>query len=178
MRSGIIRCELDGKSSANADRNPACSCKGAANSISNCAGVQPVHSTTLCRHRWWPVAVAGSGRPWRVAAANGRRQLARRGDYAYGEGGSGHCRALELFGPRRPAGLLDWIFDVRDDLRPIESRLVFIQHGGDAQRQQLATAIETRASKEGVDVTPVLLGDPALWYDLDRNALEIQRKSG
>lgn len=73
-------------------------------------------------------------------------------------------------------GLLDWIFDVRADLRPIESRLVFIQHGGDAQRQQLACAIDARAQGDGVAVGTMSPSDPDAWFDLDRNASEISEE--
>jgi metallo-beta-lactamase family protein len=74
------------------------------------------------------------------------------------------------------AGLLDWIFDVREDLRPIESRLVFIQHGGNAQRQQLASAIGARARGEGVAVGSISPSDPVAWFDLDRNASEMSEE--
>lgn len=67
-------------------------------------------------------------------------------------------------------GLLDWIFEVRDDLRAIESRIVFIQHGGDVQRRELATAIERRARKESAAVAPMTPSDPDVWFDLEANA--------
>lgn len=74
------------------------------------------------------------------------------------------------------AGLLDWIFDVRDDLRPINDRLVFIQHGGDAQRLALASAIERRAQHEGQAMQAISPSDPGVWFDLDRNASEISEE--
>jgi len=73
-------------------------------------------------------------------------------------------------------GLLDWVFDVRDDLRPIDGRLVFIQHGGDAQRLALAKAIESRAQHEGTAVQAISPDDPDVWFDLDRNASEISEE--
>lgn len=75
------------------------------------------------------------------------------------------------------SGLLDWIFEVRNDLRHIESRGVFIQHGGDVQRQQLADAIEARAKKEGVDVHSFSPNDPDVWFDLDQNAAEVSEEA-
>jgi metallo-beta-lactamase family protein len=74
------------------------------------------------------------------------------------------------------SGLLDWIFEVREDLRPIAGRIVFIQHGGDTQRQQLAKAIKTRANEEGTAVEPISPGDPDVWFDLDRSACEISEE--
>lgn len=74
------------------------------------------------------------------------------------------------------AGLLDWIFNVREDLRPIGSRMVFIQHGGDVQRQQLEKAIERRARQEGVPVCAISPGSPEVWFDLDKNASAISEE--
>ena len=74
------------------------------------------------------------------------------------------------------AGLLDWVFDVRDDLRPINGRLVFIQHGGDAQRLALGSAIESRALDEGKTIQAISPRDPEMWFDLDRNAAEISEE--
>jgi metallo-beta-lactamase family protein len=74
------------------------------------------------------------------------------------------------------AGLLDWVFDVRDDLRPINGRLVFIQHGGDAQRLALGSAIESRALYEGKIIQAISPRDPDMWFDLDRNASEISEE--
>lgn len=68
------------------------------------------------------------------------------------------------------AGLLNWIFEVRDDHRAIESRAVFIQHGGDMQRRALASAIESRAREQDVAITPITPGDPEVWFDLEANA--------
>jgi len=73
------------------------------------------------------------------------------------------------------SGLLDWVFDVREDLRPIENRVVFIQHGGDVQRLALAKAIEAQA-REKVTLRAILPGDPDRWYDLDRDASEISEE--
>lgn len=73
-------------------------------------------------------------------------------------------------------GLLDWVFDVRDDLRPIDDRLVFIQHGGDAQRLELAKAIESRARHESKAVHAISPSDPDVWFDLDRSAAEISEE--
>jgi metallo-beta-lactamase family protein len=74
------------------------------------------------------------------------------------------------------AGLLDWVFDVRDDLRPINGRLIFIQHGGDAQRLALENAIESRAQHEGTTIQAISPHDPDVWFDLDRNASEISEE--
>jgi len=74
------------------------------------------------------------------------------------------------------AGLLDWVFDVRDDLRPINGRLIFIQHGGDAQRLALGNAIESRAQHEGKTIQAISPHDPDVWFDLDRNASEISEE--
>ena len=74
------------------------------------------------------------------------------------------------------SGLLDWIFDIREDLRRIESRAVFIQHGGDAQRQQLATAIDIRAREEGAAVRSISPSDPDMWFDLELDAVMISEE--
>jgi len=71
------------------------------------------------------------------------------------------------------AGLLDWVFEVREDKRLITSRMVFIQHGGEVQRRQLASQIKIRALELGVDVGSISPADPGAWFDLDDNASQM-----
>jgi metallo-beta-lactamase family protein len=70
-------------------------------------------------------------------------------------------------------GLIDWIMNHHKDEQRLVGKAVFIQHGGDAQREGLAQAIKARAAVEGVVVQPMLPADPDLWFDLDKDASEI-----
>lgn len=54
--------------------------------------------------------------------------------------------------------------------------MVSTQHGGDAQRLALASAIERRARHEGQAIQVISPSDPGVWFDLDRNASEISEE--
>ena len=70
-------------------------------------------------------------------------------------------------------GLIDWILNRHKDELRLVGKAVFIQHGGDLQRQGLAGAIEARAAMEGVAVVSMMPADPDVWFDLDKDAVEI-----
>lgn len=70
-------------------------------------------------------------------------------------------------------GLIDWILNHHKDELRLVGKAVFIQHGGDIQRQGLTRAIEARAAAVAVAVQPLAPADPDLWFDLDKDALEI-----
>lgn len=71
------------------------------------------------------------------------------------------------------AGLIDWILNHHKGEQRLVGKVVFIQHGGDLQRQGLAAAIETRAAMAGITVQPIAPADPNTWFDLDRDASEL-----
>jgi metallo-beta-lactamase family protein len=68
------------------------------------------------------------------------------------------------------AGLLDWLFNVHEGRQRVTGKAVFIQHGGDLQREELARAIALKAKAEGIAVRAILPDDHTRWYDLDRDA--------
>jgi metallo-beta-lactamase family protein len=70
-------------------------------------------------------------------------------------------------------GLIDWVLNYHKDELRLAGKAVFIQHGGDLQREGLARAIEARAAVEGVAVRTLAPADPNLWFDLDKDASEI-----
>lgn len=70
-------------------------------------------------------------------------------------------------------GLIDWILNHHKGEQRLIGKTVFIQHGGDLQRESLAGAIEARAAMEGVAVQPMAPADPDSWFDLDKGAAEI-----
>jgi metallo-beta-lactamase family protein len=67
-------------------------------------------------------------------------------------------------------GLLDWALNVNDGRLRMAGKAVFIQHGGQMQREGLAQAIATRAQEGGIAVRTILPGDPYHWFDLDKDA--------
>lgn len=68
------------------------------------------------------------------------------------------------------AGLLDWVLNVHDGRQRAAGKVMFIQHGGQVQREGLAQAIAARAQEGGVAVRTILPGDPEHWFDLDQDA--------
>jgi metallo-beta-lactamase family protein len=71
------------------------------------------------------------------------------------------------------AGLIDWILNHHKDEQRLVGKAMFIQHGGDVQREGLAAAIEAKAAMAGVAVQAMAPADPDLWFDLDKDAVEI-----
>jgi hypothetical protein len=70
-------------------------------------------------------------------------------------------------------GLIDWILNYHKDELRLVGKAVFIQHGGDMQREALAEAMKARAAMEGVAVQALAPADPGLWFDLDKDASEV-----
>lgn len=70
-------------------------------------------------------------------------------------------------------GLIDWMLNHHKDELRLVGKAVFIQHGGDLQREGLAKAIEAKAAMEGVAVRAMTPSDPSLWFDLGKDASEI-----
>jgi len=71
------------------------------------------------------------------------------------------------------AGLLDWLINVHEGRLRTAGKAVFIQHGGDVQREGLAQAIAAKAQAEGVAVRSILPDDHTRWFDLDQDACEL-----
>jgi metallo-beta-lactamase family protein len=70
-------------------------------------------------------------------------------------------------------GLLDWVLNHHKDELRLVGKAVFIQHGGDLQREALAEAMKARVEMEGTTVQAMVPADPDLWFDLDKDASEI-----
>lgn len=65
-------------------------------------------------------------------------------------------------------GLLDWLFWHHRDRAEAAGHAVFIQHGGNSQRKQLAGAIVERAHARGATVEVFQPSDPWEWWNLER----------
>lgn len=65
------------------------------------------------------------------------------------------------------AGLLDWLFWNFNDKWNASGTTIFIQHGEDEQRRQLAEAAQHRAGQLGLRIHAIAPKVEASWYDLD-----------
>lgn len=68
------------------------------------------------------------------------------------------------------AELVDWVvheYPRRSGQRQAMASTVFLQHGADHARKNLAEAIEEKASEHGLYVETLLPNDPTEWFDLD-----------
>lgn len=67
-------------------------------------------------------------------------------------------------------GLLDWLFWHYQDRAEAAGRAVFIQHGGNSQREKLAQAIGERAHIHGTTVEIFQPSKSHQWWNLERGA--------
>lgn len=67
-------------------------------------------------------------------------------------------------------GLLDWLFWEYKEQLHVAGRAVFIQHGGNTQREKLAKAIRERAHMQDMNVDVFLPSNPHDWWDLEDGA--------
>lgn len=74
-------------------------------------------------------------------------------------------------------GLVGWLFRTFKGTRHIAGKTVFIQHGGERQRIQLAGAIATQAALEGAAVQSILPDDPDVWFDLECDGAQIAEET-
>jgi metallo-beta-lactamase family protein len=67
-------------------------------------------------------------------------------------------------------GLLDWLFWKYQERLHVAGRAIFIQHGGNTQREKLAQAIHERAHAHGIEVDVFQPSIPHDWWNLDDGA--------
>jgi metallo-beta-lactamase family protein len=74
-------------------------------------------------------------------------------------------------------GLVGWLFRRYNDVLHIAGKTVFIQHGGEQPREQLAAAIVARAAAAEVTVIAIMPDDPEAWFDLERDGAQIAEET-
>lgn len=73
-------------------------------------------------------------------------------------------------------GLVAWAFSHHKEWLEVVGKTIFIQHGGDAQREALKEALKARAQEESATVSVVLPQPDHPWLDLEADAAAVDRE--